>query len=242
MKLRAAIFDVYGTLLEVGPPPPDADEQWTALCREFLGGPPRLELARFTAACNTIVAREHATARSAGILHPEVCWPAVTREALPELARLAEAAQDEFLYRHAQRAHGVGLAPDAVETLGLLVARGVLLGIASNAQPYTLRELDTALAAAGLDLAVFREEICFWSFHHGFSKPDPHVFRLLTARLQALGIVARETLMVGDRADNDIEPARAQGWQTWLLTASPPPDTTGGTWRGLHAHLATTTM
>jgi FMN phosphatase YigB (HAD superfamily) len=44
---------------------------------------------------------------------------------------------------------------------------------------------------------------------------------MLTARLEARGIAPGETVMVGDRLDNDVEPARAFGWQTWLLTPSP---------------------
>ena len=31
MTIRAVIFDVYGTLLEVGPAPPDADARWQRL-------------------------------------------------------------------------------------------------------------------------------------------------------------------------------------------------------------------
>ena len=58
---------------------------------------------------------------------------------------------------------------------------------------------------------MFDPELRFWSFENGFSKPDPHVFRILTARLEARGISPSETLMVGDRFDNDIEPARAHG-------------------------------
>ena len=72
---------------------------------------------------------------------------------------------------------------------------------------------------------------------HGFSKPDPHVFRLLSARLQARGIAAGDTLMVGDRLDNDIAPARAQGWRTWQLGAASGGET-GGDWAALGAFLA----
>ncbi|MEK7674360.1 MAG: HAD hydrolase-like protein [Verrucomicrobiota bacterium] len=37
---------------------------------------------------------------------------------------------------------------------------------------------------------------------------------ILTARMTARSIPPSQTLMVGDRLDNDIEPARAHGWQT----------------------------
>ena len=60
---------------------------------------------------------------------------------------------------------------------------------------------------------LFERDLCVLSFEHGFSKPDPHVFRILTARLLAGGIRPGETLMVGDRLDNDILPEAAQEWE-----------------------------
>ena len=114
---------------------------------------------------------------------------------------------------------------------------GVEMGIASNAQPYTLRELEESLQKRRLSLAVFARELCFWSFEHGFSKPDPHVFRLLSARLRTRGVRPDETLMVGDRSDNDIEPAQGQGWQTWKLDSAREGANEGG-WDRLREFIA----
>jgi putative hydrolase of the HAD superfamily len=96
-----------------------------------------------------------------------------------------------------------------------------------------LRELEKALATHALGMDLFESHLCFWSFEHGFSKPDPHVFQILTARFAALGISPREILMVGDRLDNDIEPAKAQGWRTWQF--GPAAD---GDWAGLREILS----
>jgi FMN phosphatase YigB (HAD superfamily) len=58
------------------------------------------------------------------------------------------------------------------------------------------------------------------------------------ARLSARGIRAAQTLMVGDRLDNGIEPARAQGWQPWLLTTGRPAKAaSSGSWSDLQAWL-----
>jgi FMN phosphatase YigB (HAD superfamily) len=236
MSVRAVVFDVYKTLLEVGPAPADAGARWVELARATFGAPPRRGLVEFIAATAAVIAREHAAARAAGIAFPEVYWPEVVREVLPELAVLPAAAQDAFLLRQKALLHTVSLMPGAAEALAWLRARGVPLGIASNAQPYTLHELARALAPAGLDLTWFAPDLCFWSFAHGFSKPDPHVFQLLSARLRARGIAAADTLMVGDRLDNDIAPARAQGWRTWRLCALPA-DERGGDWLALRAFL-----
>ena len=50
MNIRAVIFDIYGTLLEVGPPPPDADARWQRLCRDLLRAEPRLSRLQFSVA------------------------------------------------------------------------------------------------------------------------------------------------------------------------------------------------
>lgn len=233
--MRAVIFDVYGTLLEVGPPPPDAGAQWAALFKETLGVDPPLSREAFSRRANEIIAREHAAARARGIGWPEVLWPAVVREALPPLAELTPPAFEEFIYRQMQTERTLRLQPGAARCLRGLRERGVRLGLASNSQAYTRRELEEHLRTAGLNADWFDPALCFRSFEHGFSKPDPHVFQLLTTRLQARGIAPDETLMVGDRLDNDIEPARAFGWQTWRLLTAPPSDAPAGNVGGFDA-------
>lgn len=237
MTIRAVIFDIYKTVLTVEPPPADREAQWVRLAVEGLGAPPRLGLAEFIAGCEGVIARDHAAARAVGIAFPEVYWPDVAGEVLPELGALGEAARADFLYRQQALLHRVSLMTGAADVLGRLRERGMFLGIASNAQPYTLRELAAALATGGLGLDIFDPELRFWSFAQGFSKPDPHVFRLLSARLRARGVAPAETLMVGDRADNDIAPARAQGWRTWRIGSAPGTESEGD-WNALGAFLA----
>ena len=67
MKPRAVIFDLYGTLLVVGPPPPDADARWQSLWRDLLRTEPRLSRLGFSIACNRVIARHHEAARACGI-------------------------------------------------------------------------------------------------------------------------------------------------------------------------------
>jgi putative hydrolase of the HAD superfamily len=220
MKIRAAIFDIYKTLLEVLPPPADASERWKILCSSTFGDEVRTDFNQFTTECEKVITREHAAARAIGIVNPEIYWPAIAGEVLPELKKLSHEARGEFLYQHAQLQRTVRLMEGAAEVLKRLMEKKISLGIVSNSQPYTLRELDAALATANLSRTIFKPELSFLSFENGFSKPNPHVFRLLTARLNAAGIVARETIVIGDRLDNDIEPARAAGFQTWHLNGA----------------------
>ena len=233
MNIRAVIFDIYGTLIEVGPPPPDADVRWQRLCRDLLRTEPRLSRLNFSVASSQVIARHHQAAQAQGIPWPEVHWRSVVAEVLPELAQLPPHDQEDFLFLQIQTGHTTRMTAEAAATLRWLKERKCLLGIASNAQPYTLRELKEALATHALGMGLFESHLCFWSFEHGFSKPDPHVFQILTARLAALGISPSDTLMVGDRLDNDMEPAKAHGWQTWQL--GPAAD---GDWTGLREILS----
>src|SRR6185503_9767553 len=234
MNIRAVILDAYGTLLEVAPAPDDADARWQRLWHDMLQSPPPLGRLDFARACARAVAARHEAARARDIRFPEVSWLEVLSEVLPPFARLAPAAQEEFAFRQIQTSHTTRLAPEVPEILRELVRRRCLLGLASNAQAYTLRELSQALASAALGFDLFERDLCFWSFEHGFSKPAPQVFRILSTRLAARGIASHETLLIGDRRDNDVEPARAQGWQTWHLVQKPDAmDTPGmsGDWK-----------
>jgi len=239
MSIRAVIFDVYQTLLAVGPAPADRDIRWHELTKETFGAPVPLRLGEFVQLCDAVIAREHAAARAVGIPFPEIFWPDVVGAVMPPFRELPAAAQEGFILQQKALLHTVSLMPGVEHVLRLLRERGVPVGIASNAQPYTLCELARELAPTGIELAHFASDLCFWSFAHGFSKPDPHVFRLLTARLRARGLEPGEALMVGDRLDNDIAPARAQGWRTWRLMAVPAGEE-GGDGTALGEFLART--
>lgn len=230
MKIRAAIFDVYGTLLEVSAPPKNADVLWEKLFEKMLGTPAPLSRMEFSRLSSQAIARCHAKAKARGIPWPEINWPGVVMEVIPALAQLPSRTRDEFILRQMQLGRTLRLAEHAADCLRQLNEDGVLLGIASNSQAYTLREVDEALSSAGLELSMFDPDLRFWSFENGFSKPDPHVFRILAARLEARGIKPAETLMVGDRLDNDIEPAQAQGFQTWLRSGVSSAASPSGNW------------
>jgi len=220
MRLRAIIFDVYGTLLEVGTAPADADLRWQTLWREMLGAAPSLSRLELSVSCSRIISRQHQMARSRGIAWPEINWSSVLSEAVPEFNHLSEEKQHEFIRRHIETGHTTRLETSAIPLLKRLKQQGCLLGIASNAQEYTVRELSDKLAGQGLEMSCFESDLCFWSFEHGFSKPDPHVFQFLSARLELRGVSSAEIMMVGDRFDNDIEPAQKFGWRTWQLTSA----------------------
>jgi putative hydrolase of the HAD superfamily len=99
------------------------------------------------------------------------------------------------------------LRPEIDRLLRRLRERGPKLGIIAN-QPQAARE---RLARAGIgDLFEYQG----LSGLTGFSKPDRRAFQ---AAAEALGVAPGDCIMVGDRLDNDIAPAKALGMATILL-------------------------
>ncbi|PIM68170.1 hydrolase [Streptomyces sp. JV178] len=109
------------------------------------------------------------------------------RVSLPDPA-LHDALYDRHMTPPAWRPY-----PDAAEVLAALRERGVAVGVVSNIG----WDLRPVFRAHGLDPYVGTYVL---SYEHGIQKPDP---RLFTLACEALGVDARDALMVGDdrRAD-----------------------------------------
>jgi HAD superfamily hydrolase (TIGR01549 family) len=101
------------------------------------------------------------------------------------------------------------LYPDAVPALTAVRDAGYLVGVAAN-QPSTTEALLAQLDVP-LDLAVSSET---WGLH----KPDPAFFARIASELQ---LPPEEIAYVGDRPDNDVEPAAAAGMQAIFIRRGP---------------------
>lgn len=97
--------------------------------------------------------------------------------------------------------------PDALPVLAALKDRGYRLGIIANQLPGS----EARLARFGL-LPYF-DVICA-SAEEGVAKPDPEIFHRALTRA---GCAPADAVMIGDRTDNDIAPAKALGMQTVLI-------------------------
>ena len=147
LPVKAVICAVYGTLLERGPAPADADTRWTKLWRTHFKRPPRLPLADFNGDADRALQADARLATARGVEFPAQYWPAIASSLLPELAGLAPDAAAEFLYAHAQLRRSVRLLPGADTALREINSRGVLLGLISNGHPHSPVELALALHA-----------------------------------------------------------------------------------------------
>lgn len=97
--------------------------------------------------------------------------------------------------------------PDAQSVLRTLKERGYHLGIIAS-QP-----LGSAQRLARHGLRDFFDVICA-SAEEGLDKPDPALYRRALTRA---GCAPADAVMIGDRTDNDIAPAKSLGMQTVLI-------------------------
>lgn len=103
-------------------------------------------------------------------------------------------SEDEMLY------------PDAKDCLAGL-KQTYKIGIIANQLPGTAARLAQHGIFPFIDLVVASAE-------EGFAKPDPSIFEIA---LERSGCKPEESIMIGDRIDNDILPAKALGMHTiWV--------------------------
>jgi putative hydrolase of the HAD superfamily len=139
--------------------------------------------------------------------HDEEVWVRFTEDVVrgmggegPEVAAVAR----EILARW-EHAHHFELYDDVIPVLAELRAMGLKLGLVSN----TSRDLGALVRHFGLDVDAWVS-----SGSHGKVKPSPLIF---AAALELLEVAARDTVMVGDSVEDDIEGAEAAGMKAFLL-------------------------
>jgi putative hydrolase of the HAD superfamily len=191
MRIRAVLFDIYGTLLVsvAGSSHPD----------------PELRAA---------IARAHA---ASPYPFPEVDIREIYSEIRPELSSKEIEA---LAMEHEQSLNPVSPMPGALEALQGLSSAGLLLGLVSNAQFYTIPILETLLGASVEDLGI-DPSLCQLSYQLKRAKPDPHLFISVRESLARRNLPASSILFVGNDVRKDIDPARDAGFLTALLAGDP---------------------
>jgi putative hydrolase of the HAD superfamily len=212
--IRAVLFDVYGTLVisasgDIGLGGEQDEEAAFRASLQAAGieadaaGPGGLKAA---------IGAVHAERRSEGIEYPEVDILDIWSRTLALAGGLERLAVE-----YECRVNPVWPMPGLAEVLSALRARGLVLGIVSNAQFYTPLMLEAflncSLAELGFDAAC-----CAWSYHLLEAKPSTRIYdRALAALKDNRGIEPHEVLYVGNDLRNDIWPASLTGCRTALF-------------------------
>jgi len=118
---------------------------------------------------------------------------------------------------------GRGLYPGVTDTLITLKKDNYKLGILSNAQFYSLIDLNLYIRIQSNGTVedcgeLFESDLQFFSFEFGVAKPNQALFRKLYDALYEYEILPRQTLFVGNDLSSDIRPAQEAGMLTAFFT------------------------
>lgn len=220
---KALIWDVYGTLLLTpgGGIPPEADKN-TFLKRgfsvlgNFIGFSPREENI---GSYFSLISEQHdERRREKGLRYPEVdiirLWKDFFRRDYGLDVPLSLIKKGALLFEKTVNpvvpVKGIG------PLLRELHGKGILLGLGSNSQFYTLHFLEQEYP--GIFPALFHPGLQALSYEIGAGKPDPLFYEVLTGCLRHEGLSPGECLFVGNDEVNDVELPRRYGLRALLFT------------------------
>jgi putative hydrolase of the HAD superfamily len=217
-NIRAAIFDIYGTLFvsAAGDIGATADPLKTAL-------PERLEILAGQHGCSGTELRnyfraavlERHEARQGETAYPELRVEELWGDFLDRRGEPRSGAR-ELALRYELAVNPAYPMPAAAQTLALLRDRGLILGLISNAQFFTPLLFEAFFEAPPAELG-FDRDLLTYSFEMGEAKPSPRLFAPAGQRLEALGLKPENALYIGNDMLNDITAASQAGFRTALF-------------------------
>ncbi|MGI9111725.1 MAG: HAD family hydrolase [Gaiellaceae bacterium] len=197
--VRAVLFDVDFTLALPGPELGPEGYRKLGERHGLVLEPSRYEVARQTAIASL--------QRHPELEHDDELWIAFTERIVRGMGGDADGAYEcaTELVAVWEQHDKFTLYEDALPVLEELRGHGLKLGLISNGS----RDLDAFIRHHALEV-----DCAIGSRAFGRTKPHPDIFRRALALLE---VEARETAMVGDSYEDDIEGARALGLQAFLL-------------------------
>lgn len=120
---------------------------------------------------------------------------AVSNEKIDQLLRLREERMKRAL---------LSVPADILNTLSELKAKGIKIGLISNADLIDQKYWNSSVLNPFFDDAVFSCDV-------GLLKPDPEIFKLA---LNRMGVLPEESIFVGDGGSNELAGAKSVGMRT----------------------------
>lgn len=228
-RLKACIFDVYGTLFISGSGDIGSSKKNGAVlkdsCSEAGISVQDEDLFNFAEEeLFSLIEERHQQLKEEGVDAPEIdireIWTELFRKALRRgyiAGILRNSDIIKLSVEYETRVNPVWPMGDIVSLMSACRKSGYVIGIVSNAQFYTPL-LFPALVGKSLGELGFTTNLCFWSYKHGVAKPSKYLFRLLAKTLkEKYNIDPHETVYIGNDMLNDIYTAAETGFTTCLF-------------------------
>ena len=225
--IRAALFDVYGTMLVSGSG--DVGTVATAPGSAVEAAFAHLDVPLQTTGENLdglfleTIQASHARAGAEGIEYPEVdiveTWRLTVTAAQNRgwLAKDATITDYKWLaLEYEVRANPVWTMPGLSECLERLVSQRLRLGIISNAQFFSLPIIPAITGKTVVEMG-FDQELLLLSYQHRQAKPGDFLFDLARDSLLRQGVSPGEVIYIGNDMLNDMLPAQRAGFRTALF-------------------------
>ncbi|MBH56449.1 MAG: hypothetical protein CMJ82_04620 [Planctomycetaceae bacterium] len=200
---KIILFDAVGTVMFAQP---DIAQAYVEIGGRFISGlDPQQVLTRFKDVFSTVFSAENA--RNAVTEESTLdAWRQVVEGTFPEFNE-AGGELFEQLWSHFADGDSWRVYEDVADCFDRLQEQGFELGIASN--------FDRRLEQIVVNNPVLsRVQHVFHSAQLGWNKPARGFCEGITKRLE---VSPNQICLVGDRLDNDIQPALAAGWQgIWI--------------------------
>ena len=161
--------------------------------------------------------------RADGIDYPEVDIVNVWGECLDHLVRkgwiqgdLTHVDLRRLAVEYEVRTNPCWPMPGLQDCLTRLQTSGLMLGIISNAQFYTL-EMIRGLTGKTAEELGFDSDLSIYSYRYLRAKPGEFLYRLAAEALAKRGVAAQNILYVGNDMLNDVQAAGRVGFRTALF-------------------------
>ena len=216
-RVKALLFDVYGTLLISSSggidSPVISNDKKRVLAGVLHGYGIDQTPESLMDALHWAIANDHQQLRQEGIAYPEVDMVQIWQRVLgvDDLECL-----EAFAMEYEMVVNPVYPMPWIEDLLSACREQNLLLGIISNAQFYTPRLLEQLLGKS-LDVCGFDPQLIFYSYRFRSAKPSNLMFQLAAEVFSRRGILPASVLYVGNDMRNDILPAKTIGFQTALF-------------------------
>ena len=228
-KVKAVIFDLYGTLLISGSG--DVGTAMTAGSSEaFSEALHRCGLSDVPSEISimikdrffNLISETHKQMKNIGYEYPEIdivtIWSEIikTSELIHLIPELKTISPDTVAAAYESTVNPVYPMPGTKTLLNYLSTNSYKMGIISNAQFYTPLIFENFFHG-GFDGLGFDKKLCLFSYIERRSKPDMFLFDKLSASLSDYDIKPQEVVFIGNDMLKDIMPSVKAGYKTVLF-------------------------